>query len=71
MTHERLKDTLVTTVREVHMAADDETQLIGRARRVPELKPGRYSDGLPLHEVKYLECKLILKPNPFTSGRAC
>jgi hypothetical protein len=49
------------------MAADDETQLIGRARRVPELKPGKYSDGLPLDEVKYLECKLILKPNHFQS----
>ncbi len=47
--------------------ADGETQLIGRAKRVPELKPGKYSDGLPLDEVKYLECKLILKPNHFTS----
>ena len=42
-------------------------RLIGRARRMPELKPGKYSDGLPLDEVKYLECKLILKPNHFTS----
>ena len=49
------------------MAANDETQLTGRARRVPELKPGKYSDGLPLDEVQYLECKLILKPNHFTS----
>ncbi len=39
----------------------------GRARRVPDLKPGKYSDGLPLDEVQYLECKLILKPNHFTS----
>src|SRR5262245_28904300 len=49
------------------MAADDKTQPIGRARRIPELKPGKYSDGLPLDEVQYLECKLILKPNHFTS----
>jgi len=49
------------------MAADDKTQPIGRARRMPELKPGKYSDGLPLDEVQYLECKLILKPNHFTS----
>jgi hypothetical protein len=36
-------------------------------RRVPELKPGKYADGLPLHEVRYLECKLILRPNHFVS----
>jgi hypothetical protein len=35
--------------------------------RVPELKPGKYADGMPLHEVSYLECKVILKPNHFTS----
>ena len=33
------------------------------AGRVPYLKPGRYADGMPLHEVEYLACKLILKPN--------
>jgi len=42
----------------------------GRARRVPDLKPGKYSDGLPLDEVKYLECKLILRPNHFTSRQS-
>ncbi len=31
------------------------------------LKPGHYSDGHPLDEVQYLECKLILKPDLFTS----
>ncbi|HTY43329.1 MAG TPA: hypothetical protein VMH79_15775 [Thermoanaerobaculia bacterium] len=36
-------------------------------RRVPPLKPGKYADGMPLHEVQYLECKLILRPNHFTS----
>jgi len=35
--------------------------------RVPKLKPGKYGDGMPLHEVRYLECKVILKPNHFTS----
>jgi hypothetical protein len=38
-----------------------------RVPRVPDLKPGKYADGLPLHEVRYLECKLILRPNHFTS----
>src|SRR5215468_6919895 len=35
--------------------------------RIPVLKPGKYADGMPLHEVRYLECKLILRPNHFTS----
>jgi hypothetical protein len=35
--------------------------------RIPELRPGKYADGMPLHDVRYLECKLILKPNHFTS----
>jgi hypothetical protein len=39
------------------------------ARKFPALKPGRYTDGLPLDEVRYLECKLILKPNRFTSRK--
>jgi hypothetical protein len=34
---------------------------------LPALKSGRYSDGLPLDQIKYLECKIILKPNHFTS----
>src|SRR5215510_1679549 len=34
---------------------------------VPDLKPGHYSDGHPLDEVHYLECKIILKPDRFTS----
>lgn len=32
-----------------------------------EIKPGTYSDGGPLDEVHYLECKLILKADRFTS----
>src|SRR5262245_12264370 len=40
---------------------------MGRARRVPDIKPGRYADGMPYNEVQYLECKIILRPNHFTS----
>ena len=35
--------------------------------RVPPLKPGQYADGLPIHQVEYLCCKLILRPNRFIS----
>ena len=38
--------------------------------QVAALKPGFYSDGHPLDEVHYLECKLILKPDRFTSTKA-
>jgi hypothetical protein len=34
-------------------------------------KPGFYSDGCPLDDVRYLECKLILKPEGFTSAESC
>jgi hypothetical protein len=40
------------------------------AGRVPVLKPGKYADGLPLHEVQYLCCKLVLRPNHFRSRRS-
>jgi hypothetical protein len=39
------------------------------AGRVPLLKPGTYTDGLPLHEVQYLCCKLVLRPNHFRSRK--
>lgn len=35
--------------------------------RVPEIKPGIYSDGLPIHEINYLSFKMMLRPNHFTS----
>lgn len=35
--------------------------------QVPDLKPGHYSDGHPLDEVHYLESKIILKGERFTS----
>jgi len=43
--------------------------LLGDVRPGPpsNLKPAFYSDGSPLDEVHYLECKLILKPDRFTS----
>src|SRR6516225_1097513 len=40
------------------------------AGRVPQLKQGTYADGMPLHQVEYLACKLILKPNSFTSRQS-
>ncbi|HQR12841.1 MAG TPA: hypothetical protein PLW68_16085 [Casimicrobiaceae bacterium] len=40
-----------------------------RTTRVSDLKPGQYADGSPLHDVQYLECKLILKTDEFTSPK--
>jgi len=37
--------------------------------RVPQLKPGKYADGLPLHELHYVCCKFVLKPNHFRSRK--
>lgn len=34
---------------------------------IPDLHQGKYSDGHPLDDVHYLECKIILKPERFTS----
>ena len=36
---------------------------------VADSKQGQYSDGHPLDEVQYLECKLILKPDRFTAAK--
>ena len=38
-----------------------------RPDRGSGLTPKHYSDGHPLDEVQYLECKIILKPDPFKS----
>lgn len=38
--------------------------------RVPQMKPGQYADGMPLHQVQYLCCKLILRPNKFVSRQS-
>lgn len=40
-----------------------------RPDRVADLKQGQYSDGSPLDEIQYLECKLILKPDRFTAAK--
>ena len=45
-----------------------ETTRVGHGRNI-ELRPGTYSDGHPLDEVQYLECKLILKPDRFTAAK--
>src|SRR5260370_3528749 len=34
---------------------------------IPDLHQGKYSDGHPLDDVHYLECKIILKPDRFMS----
>jgi hypothetical protein len=38
--------------------------------RVPKIKPGLYTDGLPFHQIEYLCCKLLLKPNRLTSRQS-
>jgi len=40
-----------------------------RPIRDVDLQQGQYSDGHPLDEVQYLECKLILKPDRFTAAK--
>jgi hypothetical protein len=40
-----------------------------RPAPVADSKQGQYSDGHPLDEVQYLECKLILKPDRFTAAK--
>jgi len=43
---------------------------LGNVPAAPELQQGTYSDGHPLDEVHYLECKLILKAERFTSVKS-
>ena len=38
--------------------------------RVPQLKPGVYADGMPIHAPQYICCKLILRPNKFHSRQS-
>ena len=40
---------------------------VAPAQRIPELRPGRYADGHPLDDVQYVESKIILRPERFTS----
>ena len=37
------------------------------SRKVEEIRPGHYADGTGLDQLQYLECKIILKPDQFTS----
>jgi hypothetical protein len=47
-----------------------ELKPFGRSRHIPEIKPGRYADGIPYNRVQYLESKIILRPNHFTSRKS-
>jgi len=47
-----------------------ESEQPGFPAKVPDLTPGTYKDGTPLHEVQFLECKIILKPDRFTSAKS-
>ncbi|MFO1080576.1 MAG: hypothetical protein U1E23_08125 [Reyranellaceae bacterium] len=49
------------------MEAKTKTAGTGHTHDLPRVKPGKYSDGMPYDQVRYVECKLILKPNHFTS----
>jgi hypothetical protein len=40
------------------------------ANRATVFAPAVYADGLPLDDITYLEAKLILKPDSFTSAKA-
>src|SRR6516165_377373 len=40
-----------------------------QSSRIADFQQGQYSDGSPLDEVQYLECKLILKPDRFTAAK--
>src|SRR5215831_17483367 len=55
------------TRRMLKTAADGKLTWAGR---IPLLKPGRYADGLPFHEMQYLCCKLVLRPNRFRSRQS-
>jgi hypothetical protein len=47
-----------------------EDKLPGIASHMPDLKPGKYKDGTPLHEVQFLECKISLKPDLLTTQKS-
>src|SRR6478672_8360839 len=41
-----------------------------RRRRVPDIKHYVYRDGQPIHQLQYLQVKVILKGDRFTSARS-
>jgi hypothetical protein len=64
--------TAKSTVQGTKSAVSDKEpvdQTEAQACMVPDLKDGTYSDGHPLDQVQYLECKLILKPDRFTAAK--
>jgi len=46
------------------------TDKVEPIQKVPSLRPGKYSDGHPLDDVQYVESKIILKPERFTSRQS-
>jgi hypothetical protein len=50
--------------------ATSKVQLSGLPERVPDIKPGKFEDGTPLHQVQFLQCKIILKPDRLTSAES-
>jgi len=57
----------VTTVKAAQPEPKPTSTWVGR---VPQIKQGKYADGLPFNDVQYLSCKLILRPNSFTSRKS-
>jgi hypothetical protein len=46
------------------------TDKVEPIQKVPAIRPGTYSDGHPLDDVQYVESKIILKPDRFTSRQS-
>jgi hypothetical protein len=49
------------------MPKDSNNEKAKASSSLPQVQPGKYADGMPYDQLGYLECKLILKPNHFTS----
>lgn len=43
---------------------------VAPVQQIPDLRPGKYADGHPLDDVQYVESKIILRPERFTSRQA-
>jgi len=43
---------------------------VAPVQQIPDLRAGKYSDGHPLDDVQYVESKIILRPERFTSRQA-
>jgi hypothetical protein len=64
-----LMASIVTKDKKVKLKAQ-KVVIEDRAARAPDLIAGTYSDGHPLDSVHYIECKIILKPDRFTSAQS-